>query len=92
MAIKLLFHSATFTGSPRSLMVASRTSMLAIIRLDHPRRPCALWLRNRRAAVGDVTTETLRPTCRPIGIRMGGLTSSPGLFRIAGNKVPQDVI
>lgn len=57
MAIKLLFHSATFTGSPRSLMVASRTSLLALIRLDHPRRPCALWLRNRRAAVSDVTTE-----------------------------------
>ncbi len=53
MAIKLLFHSATFTGSPRSLMVASRTSLLALIRLDHPRRPCALWLRNRRAAVSD---------------------------------------
>ena len=57
MNMKLSSHLATCTGLPRSLLVASRTSLLALIRLYHPRRPCALWFRTRRTAVGDVTTE-----------------------------------
>ena len=47
-------------------VVASRTSLLAVIRLYHSRRPCALWFRTRRADESDFTAETHCPTCRLI--------------------------